>query len=133
MNNIELKTGTEVTINVPFTYEIGEFGYATGKNLKTITDCKNEVLAELENGMSGDVLMNVQTDSKPTPAFIKNMDWKQLQEQKLALMAIIKYSEENIPLLVSELNGILHVIDAVQDCAVDELGISEDVVFKMVE
>ena len=69
----------------------------------------------------------------PTPGFIKNMDWKQLQEQKLVLMAVIKYSEENIPLLVSELNGILHLIDAVQDCAVDELGIANDVVFELLE
>lgn len=55
-----LEEGTEVTINVPFTYTIGEEGPFTGKLLETIQDCKDEAEAELLNGLSGDILMNVE-------------------------------------------------------------------------
>lgn len=47
----KLEKGKEVIINIPFTYTIGEVGYHSGKTLLTIEDCKNEVLAEIENGV----------------------------------------------------------------------------------
>ena len=40
-----------VTINIPFTYELGEMGTRTGKILETVEDCKQEVLAEIEEGV----------------------------------------------------------------------------------
>jgi hypothetical protein len=46
-----LKEGTQVTINIPFTYTIGEEGYHSGKLLKTIKDCEDEVRAEIEAGV----------------------------------------------------------------------------------
>jgi len=57
----ELKEGQEITINIPFTYTIGEEGFNSGKVLKTIQDCKDEVLAEIENGNlnEGEVFMEV--------------------------------------------------------------------------
>lgn len=51
MTNLKLKKGQEVTINMPFTYTIGEKGFKTGKKLLTVEDCKNEVRAELEEGV----------------------------------------------------------------------------------
>lgn len=57
-----LEEGTEVTINVPFTYTIGEEGPFTGNLLETIQDCKDEAEAELLNGLSGDILMNVEVE-----------------------------------------------------------------------
>ena len=60
MNIKQLKEGQEVTINIPFTYTIGEEGYNGGKLLKTIQDCMNEVRAEIDNGnLEGDVFMDV--------------------------------------------------------------------------
>jgi hypothetical protein len=47
----ELKDGQEVTINVPFTYTIGDEGFRTDKVLKTVQDCKDEALAEIESGV----------------------------------------------------------------------------------
>jgi hypothetical protein len=47
----ELKDGQEVTINVPFTYTIGDEGFRTDKVLKTVQDCKDEALAEIEAGV----------------------------------------------------------------------------------
>ena len=46
-----LEVGDEVTINIPFTYEIGDEGYHSGKELNTIQDCMDEVLAEIEAGV----------------------------------------------------------------------------------
>ena len=48
MENTKLKTGEEVTVSIPFTYTIGEEGFYSGKILKTIQDCKDEMLAEIE-------------------------------------------------------------------------------------
>jgi hypothetical protein len=58
----KLKHGESVTINIPFTYTIGEEGCHTGKILETIDDCKAEVLAEIENGILNDdeVFMTVE-------------------------------------------------------------------------
>lgn len=58
----ELKEGQEVTINVPFTYTIGEEGFKTGKVLQTVEDCKAEAEAELLDGLTGDIHMEVETD-----------------------------------------------------------------------
>ncbi|HPV57630.1 MAG TPA: hypothetical protein PKW61_10925 [Tenuifilaceae bacterium] len=59
---LKLEMGQEVTINIPFTYTIGEEGIYTGKILETIEDCKAEVLAEIENGTldDGEVYMTVE-------------------------------------------------------------------------
>lgn len=46
----KLKEGQDVTINIPFTYTIGEEGPVTGNLLETIEDCENEVRAELDAG-----------------------------------------------------------------------------------
>lgn len=55
MSNHKIKNGEEVTVNIPFTYTIGEEGPVTGKVLKTIEDCENEVRAELNAGnVNGD-------------------------------------------------------------------------------
>lgn len=51
----KLEKGTFVTVNIPFSYEIGQEGYFSGKLLETIQDCEDEVYAELENrGMIGE-------------------------------------------------------------------------------
>lgn len=47
----KLKDGQQVTINIPFTYTIGDEGFNSGNVLWTIEDCKNEVLAEISNGV----------------------------------------------------------------------------------
>jgi hypothetical protein len=58
----KLEEGTEVTINVPFTYTIGEEGFKTGKVLKTIEDCKAEAEAELLEGLSGEIYMEFEVE-----------------------------------------------------------------------
>ena len=49
-----MKKGQKVTINIPFTYTIGEEGFHSGKTLLTIQDCMDEVQAEIDNGVLND-------------------------------------------------------------------------------
>jgi len=62
MENKQLEKGIEITINIPFTYTIGEEGYNSHTILNTVKDCKNEVLAEIENGVlnSQDIIMTIE-------------------------------------------------------------------------
>jgi hypothetical protein len=57
--NKKLPKGTEVTVNIPFTYTIGEFGYWGDKELLSINDCKKEVISEIEGGVldNGDEIL----------------------------------------------------------------------------
>lgn len=59
---LKLEKGQDVTINIPFTYTIGEVGFYTGKILETIEDCKAELLAEIENGVlnNSEIYMTVE-------------------------------------------------------------------------
>lgn len=57
----KLQDGENVTVNIPFTYTIGEEGPVTGKVLRTIEDCENEVRAEVEAGMD---TLNMSLDSE---------------------------------------------------------------------
>ena len=60
--NKKLEIGQSVTINIPFTYTIGEEGCISGKTLETIQDCKNEVIEEIESGnlAEGEIFMTVE-------------------------------------------------------------------------
>ncbi len=57
-----LQDGEMVTVNIPFTYTIGEEGPVTGKILRTIQDCEDEVRAEVERGMDT-ANMTLESDS----------------------------------------------------------------------
>ena len=65
------------------------------------------------------------------PKFIQNIDWELLKKQKQSLITIIEWNK--LPLLKDDLDGILSLIDATQDYAVDELGLDKDVVFDLTE
>lgn len=76
-------------------------------------------------------LMTYHFKLKPmeAPEFIKKIDWELLKKQKQSLIAIIEWNK--LPLLKDDLEGILSLIDATQDYAVDELGLDENVVFDL--
>lgn len=61
------------------------------------------------------------------PKFIANIDWEQLREQKQTLIGLVE--SNMIPLLNDNLNGLISLIDNVQDYAVDEMDIDELLVF----
>ena len=53
---------------------------------------------------------------------IINIDYAALQTQKQSLMLAIKYFEKNrVPEIPTHLEGILNLIDSIQDYAVDEI------------
>jgi len=62
-----------------------------------------------------------------------NMDWKLLREQKLDLLNVIdlhqRKTDEAKKRQISSLFGILHLIDSIQDEAVDVDGLDESEVF----
>ena len=62
MDNIKLKKGQEITLNIPFIYIIGDIGYHTNKELNTIQRCKDEIFAELESGvlLQGGLIITVE-------------------------------------------------------------------------
>jgi len=67
MNNtdeLKLKKGETVVLNIPFHYTIGEYGYYTDKVLETIADCKAELLAEIQSGVfdNNEILITVSTN-----------------------------------------------------------------------
>lgn len=51
MSKLKLKKGEVVTINIPFSYTIGEVSSFSGRKFETIDDCKEEVLDELREGI----------------------------------------------------------------------------------
>ena len=59
MEDKNLEIGQEVTINIPFTYTIGEEGPISGRIIKTINDAKNEVLGEISQGLVGEIYLTV--------------------------------------------------------------------------
>lgn len=59
-----------------------------------------------------------------TPKILASIDWTALRTQKTSLLATIEFLEKNkVPQLPEDLDGILHLIDALQDYAVDEMGV----------
>jgi hypothetical protein len=62
--------------------------------------------------------------------FFKGIDWSELRNQKRTLLETIEWLN-NFPAnpISKQLDGIVHLIDALQDYAVDELGINENSIF----
>lgn len=65
---------------------------------------------------------------KQIPEFIKNIDWSELRIQKTSLIVVAEYyRRNNVPFIPEHLDGIVHLIDALQDYAVDDVEIVEAV------
>lgn len=63
--------------------------------------------------------------------FIEKIDWELLKKQKATLLGVI--SENDNADVVNELEGLINLIHAIQDYAVDELGVEENVVFELTQ
>ena len=59
--------------------------------------------------------------------FVRNINWELLRKQKSTLFNLIQ-EIDNVE-QVEHLEGIIYLIDAVQDEAVDNEGTDEDIVF----
>jgi len=47
---LKLVEGDEITLNAPFTYQIGDKGFHSGIELNTMEDCITELRAEIDEG-----------------------------------------------------------------------------------
>jgi hypothetical protein len=84
-------------------------------------------------------------DKLTEESYVNKIDWSELRNQKRTLLQTIKFMEDsgieygfedlpdnwntNTEEIVSHLTGLLHLIDALQDFAVDELGVDPIHVF----
>jgi len=82
----------------------------------------DQIVELIENGARGN-------DPEDYPEFIQKMDWSLLRKQKSSLIKTIYDEKKGKGNDAEELLGILHVIDALQDYAVDDLGVDEIKVF----
>lgn len=65
---------------------------------------------------------------KQIPEFIKNIDWNMLRNQKESLEVVARYyRSNNVPFIPEHLEGLLCLIDAIQDYAIDDVEIVEAV------
>lgn len=62
------------------------------------------------------------------PRFINRIDWELLKAQKADLVSLT-YAGDLATGYKKSMQGIINVIDSLQDYAVDSMGIDEDVVF----
>jgi hypothetical protein len=67
------------------------------------------------------------------PEFLTKIDFTMLRDQKATLLGLTNIKLLNYPLLskraIDDLDGILMIIDAIQDYACDEMGIPEMLVY----
>jgi hypothetical protein len=78
-----------------------------------------------------DLIEAAVVDAPEIPEFIQGIDWDLLRQQKASLLKVIADCD-NVPVL-EHLEGILNLIDAMQDYACDTLGLGETIVFPGVE
>ena len=120
-----MKMSNDIRIVLPFLYTIGEEGQYIGRTIETAYDASQEALEEIANGMD---MPEVEQDDKYD---IRRIDWEQLKSQKLLVLEAI--DDTNSERIADALTGILHLIDDIQDHAVDVMGINEKTVFNLSE
>ena len=74
-----------------------------------------------------EVIENAIVDNTEMPELYYDIDWALLKQQKKSLLKVIEDCD-NVPVL-EHLEGILVLIDSIQDDAVDNFGVDENLVF----
>ena len=72
-------------------------------------------------------MKEMSKDNTEIPQFINDIDWGLLRDQKNTIVGLT--SSNIVPLLNPHLDGIVHLIDSIQDYAVDVAGIDNEIVF----
>ena len=86
------------------------------------------------SGALGDLPAHACADFKPRdaqhPEFMHKMDWKLLRKQKATLARLAASDDRNLnEQEIDHLEGLLNGLDAIQDYAVDVMGLSDEAVF----
>lgn len=74
-----------------------------------------------------DLIEAAVVDEPEIPEFIQGIDWQLLTQQKTTLLKVIEDCD-NVPVL-EHLEGLVALIDSLQDYACDTLGLGETIVF----
>ena len=85
----------------------------------------DQIVEVIENSAKGN-------DLEDQPEFIQKINWELLKKQKKTLLSAIEKASGtgwDNDAYIDDLNGILHLIDSLQDYVVDELGVDEINVF----
>lgn len=90
---------------------------------------ENKTVDEILDMIEGGKLALEEMDEKNP---IHKIDFTELRNQKMALLTLLQTKVLN-ETLDGHLHGILHLIDSIQDYAVDELGWDENLVFDFEE
>ena len=73
----------------------------------------------------------IEPEAPELPELYKGIDWELLKQQKKTLLEVIE-DIDDVPKL-EYLEGILTLLDSIQDDAVDNFGMSEDLVFDLTD
>jgi hypothetical protein len=127
-----MEKSNKIRIVLPFEYTLGEMGkYNTKRKLESVYDCAVEALAEIADGIE---MPEVEQDIKFD---LSNIDWAMLRKQKEDLFFIVMNDGTNVQInqeramIIESLEGIISLIDDIQDHAVDVIGLSEKKVFNL--
>lgn len=81
-----------------------------------------------------EVIESAVTEPEEAPAFMQNMNWNDLKKQKASLLSAIMHAESTgNNEYCDDLTGILHLLDAIQDYAVDVMGLEENDVMDLTQ
>ena len=73
-------------------------------------------------------LIEGSIEEPEVPEFLKNIDWNMLRNQMASLAAVTEYYRNNkVPFIPEHLEGILALLEAMHDYAIDDVEISEAV------
>lgn len=67
----------------------------------------------------------------PPSKSIQNIDWELLREQKADLVYMSQFIE--VEKLIGSIEGVIALLDALQDYAADDMGLGDKVVFNLDE
>jgi hypothetical protein len=119
-SNIELK----MWVN-PNTNKLGDSASDGEEEDNYCNDCEQHVQFVEENEFK---------KYADAPEFLQKIDWKLLKEQKLKLVYLMNHAGCTIELQDDDsiaIEGIVELIDAIQDYATDVMGLSEKKVFNL--
>lgn len=109
---------------------IGNFKYFTVIFLK---EMYNKALPNLNKDVPVIISLGKKLDVQPNPMqvpeFFTKINWGLLRNQKTTLLEVIDHLKGDPN--YEDLDGILHLIDSMQDYAVDDLGIASHEVFDL--
>lgn len=101
-------------------------------NGNNLADSYVVVWEPLANNTSVDEMIHLiecGIEEPELPEVLKNIDWAELRKQKCELLQVIYEEKKGKGNSAENLIGILHLLDGIQDAAVDEYGLDEILVF----